>query len=133
MADLSLLLHQLDAEQAICRAIIETPGGHRSKFSYHSDSGLFELDGLLPESMAFPHDFGFVPSTRTEDGDPLDVLVLGDEPTFPGCLVQVQLIGVIEAEQTEDGHTDHNDRLLAVMRPPLATRASPGWTNSPRS
>jgi inorganic pyrophosphatase len=57
---------------------------------------------------------GFAPSTRADDGDPLDVLVLMDAPVFPGCIVPSRLIGVIEAEQTEDGKTERNDRLLAV-------------------
>ena len=62
----------------------------------------------------FPQDFGFIPSTLGPDGDPMDVLVLMDEPTFPGNLVRARLIGVIEAEQTEDGKTLRNDRLIAV-------------------
>ncbi len=62
----------------------------------------------------FPFDFGFVPSTKGQDGDPLDVLVLMDEPAFAGCLVQSRLIGVIEAEQTENGQPERNDRLIAV-------------------
>lgn len=114
MPDLTKLAHQLDAEKKTCRAIVETPRGKRSKFDYDPESGLFELGGLLAEGMTFPLDFGFVPSTLGEDGDPLDVLVLTDEPTFAGCLMQVRLLGVMEAEQTEKGQTVRNDRLLAV-------------------
>jgi inorganic pyrophosphatase len=55
-----------------------------------------------------------VPATKAEDGDPLDVLVLTDEALFPGCLVEVKLVGVIEAEQTEKGETKRNDRLVAI-------------------
>jgi inorganic pyrophosphatase len=62
----------------------------------------------------FPHAFGFVPRTRASDGDPEDVLVVMDEPTFTGCVVPSRLLGVIEAEQTEDGKTVRNDRLIAV-------------------
>jgi inorganic pyrophosphatase len=62
----------------------------------------------------FPFDFGFVPQTKGEDGDPLDVLVLMDEPAFCGCLVQCRLLGVIEARQTEGGKAGRNDRLVAV-------------------
>src|SRR6185295_2455954 len=62
----------------------------------------------------FPFDFGFIPQTRGEDGDVLDALLLMDEPTFVGCLVQARLIGVVEAEQTEEGETMRNDRLIAV-------------------
>jgi inorganic pyrophosphatase len=94
--------------------IIETPKGSRNKFAYDEDEGLFKLKGVLPAGAVFPFDFGFVPSTLGEDGDPLDVLVLMDEPAFVGCLVPVRLIGVIEAEQTEDAETNRNDRLIAV-------------------
>jgi inorganic pyrophosphatase len=66
--------------------------------------------------MVFPYDFGFVPSTRAEDGDPIDVLLLMDEQAFPGCVVESRLIGVIEAEQQEDGRTTRNDRLVAVAK-----------------
>ncbi len=64
--------------------------------------------------MSFPLDFGFFPSTRAPDGDPLDVLVLHDEPIPTAALVAIRLIGVIEADQTEQGDTVRNDRLLAV-------------------
>ena len=65
--------------------------------------------------MAFPFDFGFIPGTKGEDGDPLDVLLLIEHPVPMGCAVKARLIGVIEAEQTEkDGKTERNDRLLAV-------------------
>src|SRR5207253_4048296 len=74
----------------------------------------FTLKKVLPAGMAFPYDFGFVPSTRAGDGDPIDVLVLMDEPAFPGCLVECRLIGVIEAEKIEDGEHERNDRLIAV-------------------
>lgn len=94
--------------------IIETPKGSRNKFSFDEDQNLFKLAGVLPAGAVFPFDFGFVPSTVGGDGDPLDVLVLMDEPAFVGCLVKVRLIGVIEAEQTEDEETARNDRLIAV-------------------
>src|SRR5438046_1358572 len=114
MADLSSLPNQLDAKKGTCRAIIETPKGSRNKFHYDPDSNLFELGGLLPEGMMFPFDFGFIPSTRGEDGDPLDILVLLDAPAHVGCLIEVRLIGIINAEQTEDGKSEANDRLLGV-------------------
>lgn len=94
--------------------IIETPKGSRNKFTYDEELGLFKLGGVLPAGAVFPFDFGFVPSTTGGDGDPLDVLLLMDEPAFVGCLVAARLIGVIEAEQTEDGETMRNDRLIAV-------------------
>jgi len=96
--------------------IIETPKGSRNKYNYDHDSGIFKLGGVLAAGHSFPFDFGFIPQTLADDGDPLDVLVLMDEPAFTGCLVNARLIGVIEAEQTErDGETTRNDRLIAVM------------------
>src|SRR6267154_1069256 len=114
MADLIALSPQLDPNKSTCRAIIETPKGCRNKFDYDPDSGLFMLAGLLPEGMMFPFDFGFIPSTLGEDGDPLDILVLMDAPAHVGCLIEIRLIGIIEAEQTEDGKTVSNDRLVGV-------------------
>jgi inorganic pyrophosphatase len=114
MADLSSLSNQLDAKKSTCRAIIETPKGCRNKFDYDPESSLFMLGGLLPEGMMFPFDFGFIPSTRGEDGDPLDILVLMDAPAHVGCLIDVRIIGIITAEQMEDGKTEANDRLLGV-------------------
>ena len=95
--------------------VIETPKGSRNKYDYDERLGLFKLGGVLPSGASFPFDFGFVPSTVGGDGDPLDVLVLMDEPAFAGCLVRTRLVGVIEAEQTErDGETTRNDRLVGV-------------------
>jgi inorganic pyrophosphatase len=95
--------------------IIETPKGSRNKFDYDEALGLFKLGGVLPAGASFPFDFGFIPSTLGGDGDPLDVLVLMDEPAFTGCLVSTRLLGVIEAEQTErDGASMRNDRLIGV-------------------
>src|SRR5689334_2298163 len=99
--------------------IIETPKGSRNKFKYDSTSRMFKLSKVLPEGMMFPYDFGFVPSTIGDDGDPLDILVLMDEPTFPGCLLECRLIGVIEAEQEENHEKERNDRLVAVAQQSL--------------
>ena len=95
--------------------VIETPKGSRNKYNYDEKLGLFKLGGVLTSGASFPFDFGFVPSTLGGDGDPLDVLVLMDEPAFAGCLVRTRLVGVVEAEQTErDGETTRNDRLIGV-------------------
>jgi inorganic pyrophosphatase len=111
-------LHRLgafkDDDQEV-NVIIETPKGSRNKFDYDEELGLFKLGGVLPAGASFPFDFGFIPSTVGGDGDPLDILLLMDEPAFTGCLVATRLIGVIEAEQTErDGETTRNDRLIGV-------------------
>jgi inorganic pyrophosphatase len=114
MPDLTTLPNRLDDKKGTCRAIIETPKGFRNKFDYDPDSNLFKLGGLLPEGMMFPFDFGFIPSTVGDDGDPLDILVLMDAPAHVGCLIEVRLVGLISAEQTEDGEKETNDRLLGV-------------------
>src|SRR5438046_9379607 len=114
MADLSSLSHQLDAKKCTCRAIIETPKGSRNKFDYDPESGLFMLGGLLPEGMMFPFDFGFIPSSLGGDGDPLDILVLMDAPAHVGCLIEVRIIGIIEAVQSDNGKTESNDRTAGV-------------------
>ena len=114
MNDLLHLSPQLDRTKRVCRAIIETPKGCRNKFRYDSQARLFMLGGLLPEGMMFPFDFGFIPSTLGADGDPLDIMVLLDAPAHVGCLLEVRLIGIIMATQTENGTTKRNDRLLGV-------------------
>jgi inorganic pyrophosphatase len=114
MPDLTSLPIQLDKKKNECRAVVETPRYQRNKFDYDPETDLFELRGLLPEGMMFPCDFGFMPSTLGQDGDPLDILVLMDEPTHVGCLLRVRIIGVIEAKQTEKGKTETNSRFLGV-------------------
>lgn len=107
-------LPAFDKEKEHWNAIVETPKDSRNKFKYDSKQGLFKLAGVLPAGASFPYDFGFLPATLGEDGDPIDVLLLMDEPAFSGCLVPSRLIGVIEASQTEDGKTTRNNRLIAV-------------------
>jgi inorganic pyrophosphatase len=108
-------LNPFDPESGALNVVIETPKGSRNKYAFDEDSGLFVLKGVLTAGHSFPFDFGFIPQTKGGDGDPLDVLVLMDEPAFAGCVVPSRLIGVIEAEQTErDGKIERNDRLLAV-------------------
>ncbi|GAC1476772.1 MAG: inorganic diphosphatase [Gemmatimonadaceae bacterium] len=95
--------------------VVETPRGGRTKVAYDSTRDVFVVKKVLPEGMSFPFDFGFIPSTLGEDGDPVDVLVLMDEPIATGTIVPSRLIGVLEATQTEkDGSSEENDRLVAV-------------------
>ena len=98
--------------------VVDTPKGSRNKYKFDEQHGQWRLSKVLPQGMSFPYDFGFIPSTRGEDGDPVDVLLLADEPSFPGCVVLARLIGVLEAEQTEGGQTIRNDRLVAVVETP---------------
>jgi inorganic pyrophosphatase len=75
---------------------------------------MFQLDKTLPLGFYVPFEFGFVPSTIGGDGDPLDVLVLSDEATFPGCLVLGRVFEVLQAEQSEGEKVNRNDRLVTV-------------------
>ncbi|HYP53386.1 MAG TPA: inorganic diphosphatase [Pyrinomonadaceae bacterium] len=116
-------LPPFDEETEELNVVVETPKRSRNKFDYDERRGLFKLGGVLPAGAFFPFDFGFVPSTVGGDGDPVDVLLLMDEPAFPGCLVAARLVGVIEAEQTErDGERTRNDRLIAVAADSRAHR-----------
>ena len=104
----------LDPRTRLVNVIIDTPRGSRNKFKFDEKLGCFKLSRILPAGHVFPYDFGSIPGTRGEDGDALDVLVVMDEPAFPGCLITVRLIGVIVAAQTEKGRTISNDRLIGV-------------------
>lgn len=101
-------------DDEIIRVVIETPKGSRNKYAFDAEEKAFTLKAVLPAGMAFPYDFGFVPSTEAEDGDPIDVLILMDEPAFPGCLVKCRTIGVIEGEQVNGKKPIRNDRIVAV-------------------
>jgi inorganic pyrophosphatase len=107
-------LKPIDKKDGLIQVIIETPAGSRNKFAYDPDQGIFAVKKVLPAGMVFPYDFGFLPRTIAPDGDPIDVLLLMDEPAFPGCAVKARLIGVIEGEQLEGKKKIRNDRLIAV-------------------
>lgn len=107
-------LAPFDSKDAELTVIIETPKGSRNKYAYDPEQRIFALRKVLPAGMSFPYDFGFVPSTLAGDGDPLDVLVLMDEPAFPGCKLTCRLIGVIEGEQGDKKDRARNDRIVAV-------------------
>lgn len=107
-------LDPFDPQSKNLHAIIETPKGSRNKYKYNEKYGIFTLHKVLPLGTVFPFDFGYIPSTLGGDGDPLDVLVLVDQETFTGCLIPSRLIGVIEAEQTQNDKTVRNSRFVAV-------------------
>jgi inorganic pyrophosphatase len=100
----------------LLRVVIETPKGSRNKFAFNSEDHIYELKKVLPAGMTFPYDFGFVPSTKADDGDPVDVLVLMDEPAFAGCVLTCRLIGVIEGEQGDKKKKVRNDRIVGVEK-----------------
>ncbi len=110
-------LRPLDADdKELIQVVIETPGGSRNKFAFNPEDGVFELKTVLPAGMAFPYVFGFVPSTKADDGDPVDVLVLMDEPAFTGCLLRCRIIGIIEGEQVGKKEKVRNDRIVAIEK-----------------
>ena len=110
-------LKPLDSDdKQLLRVVIETPKGSRNKFAFNADEHFFELKKVLPAGMAFPYDFGFVPSTEADDGDPIDVLVLMDEPAFAGCVLKCRVIGVIEGEQFDKKSKERNDRIVAIEK-----------------
>jgi len=100
----------------ICtQVIIETPKGSQEKFDYDPAQRLFTLTKVLPSGMVFPFDFGFLPGTVGDDGDPLDVMVISELQTFTSCMVECRIIGVITAIQTErNGEKMRNDRFIAI-------------------
>jgi inorganic pyrophosphatase len=107
--------HDLEAgpePPAELNVIIEIPRGSRNKYELDKETGLFRFDRLLYSAVHYPADYGFVPRTLADDGDPLDVLVMVTEPTFPGCLIEVRPIGVF-AMRDEKGL---DEKILAVPR-----------------
>lgn len=91
-------------------AIIEIPKNRRSKFEVDKKTGLLKLDRYLYASSHYPGDYGFIPQTLAEDGDPLDVIVMVNEPTFPGCLIEARPLGLFR--MTDNG--DNDFKVLAV-------------------
>lgn len=96
----------------VVNIVIETPKGIRHKYAYEPKSKLFQLRITIPEGLLWPYDYGFVPGTLGEDGDPLDILFLSDEPTFVGCLTEGRVLGIIRV--SKDGV--QNDRLVACAK-----------------
>lgn len=90
--------------------IVEIPKNSANKYEYDSKLGLFRLDRPLYSPLHYPGDYGFVPGTLADDGDPLDVLVLMSEPSFTGCMIEVRPLGVLAMTDSED----HDEKVLAV-------------------
>ncbi|HEX5154657.1 MAG TPA: inorganic diphosphatase [Parafilimonas sp.] len=95
-------------------AVVETPKNSAQKYDYDPDNKGFKLKKLMPAGMVFPFDFGFIPHTLGEDGDPLDIIIISEFRSFPGCIMDCRVIGAITANQTEKGKTIRNDRFISV-------------------
>jgi len=91
-------------------ALIEIPRGSKNKYEWDEDMGGVALSRVLYQSVAYPAEYGFIPGTLAEDGDALDVVVLIDQPTFPGCFMRVRPIGILKLRQ--EGERD--DKVLCV-------------------
>lgn len=94
----------------IVRAIIEIPKNSQNKYEYDGELGVFKLDRALYSPMHYPGDYGFIPGTLADDGDPLDILVLVDEPSFTGCLMEARPVAVLHMV---DQH-ENDEKILAV-------------------
>ncbi|MBW4558172.1 MAG: inorganic diphosphatase [Trichormus sp. ATA11-4-KO1] len=94
----------------IINVLIEIPGGSKNKYEFDKDLQAFALDRVLYSSVRYPYDYGFVPNTLADDGDPLDGMVMMDEPTFPGCVIAARPIGMLEMI---DGG-DRDEKILCV-------------------
>src|ERR1700710_2183782 len=103
-------------EPKIITALVESPKGFNQKFDYDAEERRFTLSKILPAGLVFPFDFGMIPGTKGEDGDPQDVIVISESAAFPGCMIECRVIGALQAEQTErDGKKLLNDRFLGVL------------------
>ena len=106
--DLSLIPPQ--PKPGVINVLIEIPGGSKNKYEFDKDLGAFALDRVLYASVQYPFDYGFVPNTLADDGDPLDGMVIMDQPTFPGCVIAARPIGMLEMI---DGG-DRDEKILCV-------------------
>ncbi|MEM8709714.1 MAG: inorganic diphosphatase [Planctomycetota bacterium] len=94
----------------VVRTLVEIPKGSCNKYEMDEETGLIRLDRNLSTSNVYPGDYGFIPGTLSEDGDPLDVLIAVNEPTFPGCLIDARVIGVFFMVDGGDG----DEKVVAV-------------------
>jgi inorganic pyrophosphatase len=107
-------LPAFDEESKTINIVIEAAKGSRTKLKYDEEHEIFRTQKVLPLGMVFPFDFGFIPSTLGEDGDPLDVLVLSEAGLPATTVVFGQILGILKRKQTEKGRTERNDRIIAV-------------------
>ncbi len=109
------LKHTQSYKSDIIHVVVETPQYSLGKYAYDPELKAFSLKKTLAAGNAFPFDFGFVPNTLCDDGDPVDALVLVEGETYPGCILAARLVGVLEAiEVDKDNKPVRNDRLIAV-------------------
>ena len=121
-----------DADSGCLRVLVDTPRGSSVKYKLDLEKRVYKVAHILPSGMAFPYDFGSIPGTLADDGDPLDLLVIAEAGTFPGCLVEVRPIGGLQARQTQAGRTMRNDRLIGVSEESRAYAAIGSMSDLPK-
>src|SRR2546430_1417610 len=120
---MKVALHALAHEngEGNLRVVVEVPKGGRVKLKWDPELGVFQASRYLPAGLSYPFDWGFVPGTKAEDGDPLDAIILADVPTWPGVVIPCEPLGVLRLEQDDKkGRRQRNDRL--IVRPASASR-----------
>ena len=90
----------------IVNVVVEVPVGSRNKYEYEPEMGMFMRDRVLPGNVRYPADYGFVPSTVSTDGEPLDIVVAAYDPVFPGCLIRARVMGALRI--AKNGETEPN-------------------------
>ena len=101
-------------DKACVYAVVETPRGSRAKLEFDPKLRVFTLAKPLLLGLTYPYDWGFIPSTKADDGDPVDVLIIHDAATYPGLVLRCTPIGILEILQEEDGKKERNDRIFVV-------------------
>ena len=104
-----------DKAPDVVNAVIEVPIGSTNKVEYDPELGIFRLDRVLYSPMHYPGDYGFIPGTYADDGDPVDVVVLMNNPTFPGCVLSVRPLGFLE--MSDEKGQDQKDGMMAQICP----------------
>ena len=102
------------ANKSCVHAVVETPRGSRAKLEFDAKLRVFTLSKPLLAGLTYPYDWGFIPSTKAEDGDPLDALIIHDAATYPGLVMVCKPIGLLETIQIKNGKKKRNDRLFVV-------------------
>src|SRR5580704_12397979 len=92
--------------------VVETPRNSRAKFAYDPSLKSFTLRKTLLTGLTYPHDWGFVPSTKADDGDPIDIMLIHEAATFPGLVITCRVIGILQIEQKSKSKSERNDRLF---------------------
>ncbi|WP_410221485.1 inorganic diphosphatase [Pedobacter sp.] len=124
----------MKAENKSIQVVIETPKGSVEKYAYKKKTGFFQLKKILPTGMVFPYDFGFIPHTKGQDGDPLDIIVISEFHSFPGIMIECRLVGGFKARQGKTkSKLVKNDRFIAIPLASAIFKDLTDWKNIPET